>query len=94
MGTRLACDLEFLEGTAGNDALRGNDGPNTIWGSGGNDVIEARAATTCSRGTSATTSSAAARAATWRRLRSLHASDGARPRPQLLGRLVLKRAWR
>lgn len=39
LGTRLAGDLEILEGADGNDVLTGNDGPNTIWGWGGNDVI-------------------------------------------------------
>lgn len=38
-GTRLANDIEILEGAGGDDELIGNDGDNTIWGWGGDDVI-------------------------------------------------------
>ncbi|MDO9017731.1 MAG: DUF4215 domain-containing protein [Deltaproteobacteria bacterium] len=39
-GTRIAGDLEILEGADGDDRLFGNDERNTIWAWGGDDVIQ------------------------------------------------------
>ncbi len=38
-GTRLADDIEILEGAGGDDELIGSEGDDTLWGWGGDDVI-------------------------------------------------------
>jgi Ca2+-binding RTX toxin-like protein len=43
-GTETISDIENVDGTAGPDILRGDDGPNELFASNGDDIIEGRGA--------------------------------------------------